>query len=263
MTLIVSLRIPDGIVIAGDSLATMMNQMQWEGEIEVECPKCGEKHSVKQVIPLPGLPATTFSYAQKVFPFCSKYGVGTFGLGSLLGKSIYFLVRQLESQLTEKPDGATKVANIIGQHFHRMLVKQLELEGVNIEQIPEDQYPLGFQVVGYDEDTAVTVEVFIGKQLMIRSQPSPAGCTFSGQGDIVQAIWSLYANEAQQPPFQVFSLQDAIAYAEFLINATASHQQFAQTMATVGGDIDIGLVTPFTNFKWIRQKPLSKLLEDQ
>ena len=36
MTLIVSLRIPDGIVIAGDSLSTMVGQGQLEAAIGVE-----------------------------------------------------------------------------------------------------------------------------------------------------------------------------------------------------------------------------------
>jgi len=86
------------------------------------------------------------------------------------------------------------------------------------------------------------------------------GCTISGQPVVTQAIWSLYKDPMQTPTFEVFSLQDAIAYAEFLINTTAIHQQFSNTMPNVGGEIDIALVTPFDDFKWIRQKELSKLL---
>jgi len=91
MTLIVSLRIPDGIVIAGDSLATMMGMMQVKTEVQVKCPECGKEHNVEVDVPLPMMPSTTFSYAQKLAPFLGKYGVGTFGAGMLLGKSMYTL----------------------------------------------------------------------------------------------------------------------------------------------------------------------------
>jgi len=46
MTLIVSLMIPDGIVIAGDSLSTMVGQGELQGKVEVTCPECNHKHTV-------------------------------------------------------------------------------------------------------------------------------------------------------------------------------------------------------------------------
>jgi hypothetical protein len=77
----------------------------------------------------------------------------------------------------------------------------------------------------------------------------------------VQAIWSLQKEHPEnQPPYHTFSVQDAIDYAEFLIQTTISHQRFSQTIPSVGGDIDIALVTPFDGFQWIRQKPLGKVL---
>ena len=46
MTLIVSLRIPDGIVIAGDSLSTVSEHGQLEGEINLTCPSCNKSHKI-------------------------------------------------------------------------------------------------------------------------------------------------------------------------------------------------------------------------
>lgn len=34
-------------------------------------------------------------------------------------------------------------------------------------------------------------------------------------------------------------------------------------MASVGGAIDVGLVTPFDGFQWIQQKDVSQTLEGQ
>src|SRR6185436_14635353 len=119
MTLIVSLRIPDGIVIAGDSLATMMSQMNLVGEVNVKCPQCEHEHTVGPV-PVGQLtvPSTTYSYAQKVFSLFGKYGVGTYGAGQLSGKTIYFAMRELEEEVAKTggtPDTVLKVAEMIGE----------------------------------------------------------------------------------------------------------------------------------------------------
>ena len=264
MTLIVSLRIPDGIVIAGDSLSTMMQQNQVEVGLDITCPKCNHQHKVQEHIPIPATPATTFSYAQKVFPFCDKFGVGTFGIGVLTSKSVYFAIRLLEQKLTTEgtlPDTVTEAANKIGDYVHELLKSQLKLEGSSTDQLPSGGYPLGFQVVGYDDDKPIMLEVFVGKTVDVRVQEQ-LGCTYSGSGEVVKAIWQLYEKDPQsRPPYPVFSLQDAINYADFLIQTTISHQRFSQKTPTVGGDVDIALVTPFDGFRWIRQKPLLKILE--
>ena len=104
MTLIVSLRIPDGIVIAGDSLATMIGNLEIQADINVKCPQCGHDHVQHANMPGIPLPSTTLSYAQKVFPFVNEFGVGTFGIGQLMGKTMYFAMRELEKELIRCSD---------------------------------------------------------------------------------------------------------------------------------------------------------------
>lgn len=264
MTLIVSLRIPDGIVIAGDSLSTLMGQGQFETTIGVTCPACNHQHEIQPKFPIFPVSGATFSYAQKVFPFCGTLGVGTFGTGLLANRSIYFTMRLLEQKLEEEKipfEGVTATAKIIGNAFHNLLKEQLKRENTSVDALQEDQAILGFQVVGYDDTEPKTVEVFVGKKVHDRVQ-SELGCTYSGSGEMVQAIWELNEKRPEsQPPYPVFSLQDAIDYAEFLIRTTIDHQRFSQTIPNVGGDIDIALVTPFDGFRWIRQKPLGGILE--
>ena len=67
MTLIVSLRIPDGIVIAGDSLSTMTGQGQLEATTGVICPKCNHQHEIQQRLQIPSAPATTFFICSEGF----------------------------------------------------------------------------------------------------------------------------------------------------------------------------------------------------
>ena len=266
MTLIVSLRIPDGIVIAGDSLSTLMKQGQFAAKIGVICPQCNHRHDIQPKSPTFPVPGTTFSYAQKVFPFCGDFGVGTFGVGLLANKSVPFVMRLFEQKLQEKKrsfQGVTEVAQEIGEIFYNLLKKQLKLENSSVDALQENQAVLGFQIVGYEEDAPKTVEVFVGKTLHCRVIDK-LGCTVSGSQEIVQAIWALYKKHPDsQPPYPLFSLQDAIDYAEFLIRSTIAHQRFSQSIPTVGGDIDIALVTPFDGFRWIRQKSLSKVLEEK
>lgn len=258
MTLIVSLRVPDGAVIAGDSLSTLMGQGQFEATVGVTCPSCGHQHEIESKSPIFPVPGTTFSYAQKVFPFCGKFGVGTFGAGLIANKSVYFIIRLLEQQLEESNvplTSATETAQRIGNQIHHLL-KQAN---IITENTPDNQFILGFQVVGYDNNNPKTIEVLIGKDVNYRPVEG-LGCTISGSQEIVQAIWGLYKTDPQsQPPYEVFSLQDAIDYAEFLIRSTIAHQRFSQTIPNVGGDIDILLVTPFDGSEWIRQKQLRKI----
>ena len=261
MTLIVSLRIPDGVVIAGDSLSTLMGQGQFEATVGVTCPSCQHQHEIESKSPIFPVPGTTFSYAQKVLPFCSKFGIGTFGTGLIANQSVYFIIRLLEQKLEESNTcltSATETAQIIGGKIHALL-KQANMI---TENTPENQFLLGFQVVGYDNNQPKTIEVLIGKEVNYRPVEG-LGCTVSGSQEIVQAIWGLYQTDPQsQPPYEVFSLQDAIDYAEFLISSTIAHQRFSQTIPNVGGNIDILLVTPFDEYEWIHQKRLRKTKED-
>ncbi len=263
MTLIVSLRIPDGIVLAGDSLSTLMGQGQLDAALGVTCPQCNHEHEIQHVFPLPAVTATTLSYTQKIFPFCRKFGVGTFGASLITNKSVYFAMRLFEEQLQKNKKsftGVTEVAKEIGEEIHNLLTEQLKRENTSVENFPEDQVFLGFQVVGYDDTEPKTIEVLIGKEVRLQALGN-LGCTVSGSREIVQAIWGVYETDpGSQPPYPAFSLQDAIDYAEFLIRTTAAHQRFSQQIPNVGGDIDIALVTPFDGFRWIRQKPLGKIL---
>lgn len=263
MTLIVSLRTPDGIVIAADSMSTMLANGTIEIVAEIKCPKCGHQHQEQIKIPMPPIPSTTFSSAQKLFPFLKRYGIGTFGAGMLMGKSAYYIVREFEQEMTVSSNlqriGDTKdVAQEIGNHMHDLLEQQMKSQNQSVTNIPDNKSIIGFQVVGYDEREARTYEVNIGKKVIIKEHHAQGSCTVSGQNDVVTALWS----KGVKTPFGQFSLQDAIAYVEFLINTTAVYQQFSGTIPGVGGDIDIALITTFNGFQWIRQKPLGKVLNE-
>lgn len=263
MSLIVSLRTPDGVVIAGDSLSTMRNNLSVRADVDVQCPSCGQQHTQNIDLNPPPIPTTTFSYAQKIFPFMDDFAVGTFGAGQLAGKTMYFAVRELEQELREgdrRIHSVVNAADQVGQRAHELLKKQIgendQLDG--LESFPDDRVAIGFQVVGYHDGEPQTIEVHVGKRV---SHEQKEDVTASGAHNVVAALMQAWKRQGGNPAFNLFSLQDAINYAEFMISTTAKHQEFSRQMESVGGATDIALVTPFDGFQWIQQKDLSQTLE--
>jgi hypothetical protein len=258
VSLVVSLKIPDGVVIAADSLSTVQGQIAIEAHLKTDCPKCGEKIELENLAPLQMPTAlSTSSFAQKLFPFCGKYGIGAYGLSVLLGRTVGYLIEALENEVkSSEIKGVTHLAGMIQERFDNLVRQQFQ----DIDKAPDSFSPLGFHVVGYDEDDGKIMEVKVGKKSAAIQHVDP-GCTASGANQVVTKLWELgQKDQSQRINFAVFSLQDAIDYADYLINTTASHQRFAMMIPAVGGQVDIALVTPFRGFAWIRRKRLSRVL---
>ena len=158
-------------------------------------------------------------------------------------------------------DGVTSLAEEIGVNLHNLLKKQLEIEKKSLDNFPKNHIFLGFQVVGYDQLQPKMIEVLLGKDVTYNVFDR-LGCYASGNREVVTAIWELYKKKPEgHPIYEVFSLQEAVDYVDFLISSTISFQRFSPITPNVGGEIDVALVRPFDKFQWIRQKPLGRLLE--
>ena len=260
MTLAVSLRVPDGLVIASDSLSTTTGHIGIAAEFEGPCPKCHENIKIKKVsLPPIQIPTSLSSFAQKVFPFNRAFGIATFGIAILNEKTIYYHVRKLEKNTNETFSGATEVAKFIMNYFNTEIRKQIS----DIEKAPDDFYPLGFIVAGYDGDIAKTIVVSIGKKSKIKENIG-SGCTYGGDGEVVNKLWELSKSDPRRATtYATFSLQDAVDYAEYLIYSTANFQRFSNMIPTVVGYVDIGLITPFKEFTWIKCKEMTEILEKE
>lgn len=259
MTLVVSLRIPDGLVLASDSQSTTVGKFGLKADIISTCPLCKEKIELKKVEmpPLP-VPSSTFSYAQKLFPFKNKFAVSFFGAGILNNRTIFYHVERLQ-KMNENKDfkGVSEVAEEFKTYFDEQLKKQIP----NLDNAPQGFCPLGFQIIGYDGEEGKTKEVAIGKKSEVREHKG-IGCTVSGDTFVVLSLWELTKKDPNRRIiYRNFSLQDAVDYAEFLIETTAKYQRFANVIPSVGGETDIALITPFRNFVWIKRKKLMNILE--
>ena len=261
MTLAVSLRIPDGIVVAIDSLATAAGQIQIVGEVKGKCAKCGEEFTIKDITPPPiRIPSSVTPFAQKLFGFKGRYGIAHFGNSFLNGQTIHSQVRRLEKMV---PDGILSVDEI-ADHIQEHLRKELEIEVGDLSKLPDNVFPIGCQVSGFpsaDSTVGRTWTLRLGKEVK-RDKYDGFGCTVSGAREVVSKLWKQDPElPVPRPNYQLFTLQDALDYAEFLIRTTADYQRFANMIPTVGGDIDVALLTPYRGFQWIKSKPLIATLE--
>ncbi len=249
MTLIVTLKIPDGLVIAGDSLATITSQYQFDGIVDSVCSKCGNPNQNRlPPIPIP-ITTSTFPYAQKVFPFLSKYGIGIYGLGLLAGKTIYYILRELENTIDKSEyQNINQVATLISNHIHTLLKSDIDINTLKSPII-------GFQIVGYDNDNLGKIMAIDIGNSIITEDITSLGYVLRGQTNVATSILSIPSNTQ----YGSFSLQDAVDYAIFLINTTASFQRFTNMIPNVGGSIDVALITPFDGYKWIYQKKIGEL----
>ena len=267
MTLIVSVISADGIVIAGDSLTSLHGQVNVSQSNEITCPKCEHTH-VFQSNFLGNVRKSTYSYTEKVFPFLEKYGIGVFGAGLIGNFSVNFLIRSFENYVKPRIakgrlyiNGVSDLARELGVNQHSLLIKEIERHNQSLDDFPDNHIFVGFQVVGYDLMQPKIIEVLLGKEVNMNVFENLA-CYASGNTKIVEMIREHYKKEiGTEPLYQIFSLQDAIDYGEFLIRTTIDYQRFSPEIPNVGGSIDIALVTPFDDFRWIRQKPLGELLQ--
>ncbi len=260
MTLIVSLRVPDGVVIAGDSFSSVLMHVGMSTDVVTKCPNCENDIELKDVqLPPVPFPSTSYSYTQKVFSFLGKAGIGAFGLNVINKRTIYHHIKGLEGspkQFTNK--APAEIANILGEYFTGEFIKEDE----NFKKNVGEHCPFGLQYVTCEGGAPVAFEVNIKKELEIKEHDD-LSCTVSGDSKIVIKMWELgRADPRKGPNIPAFSLQDAIDYAEYLINTTAVYQRFSSLRPTVGGEIDIGLVTPFGRFTWIKLKELTKIMEE-
>ncbi len=80
MTLNVSLRVPDGIVIASDSLSTLTQAINQKLTVTGKCEKCGEITEIKDAqAPPMTIPSSTWPYTQKLFSVKDRFGLAIYG----------------------------------------------------------------------------------------------------------------------------------------------------------------------------------------
>lgn len=238
MSLVITLRTPDGIVLASDTLTTL-NRAD-------NPPQGSDQPATRTVASFP----VSFA-ASKVFPFLETFGVGTTGTPIIADKSVGRLLRELETELASAPVSLTveNAADKIGARIARSMKTAPDDESRNAS--------VEFVVSGYEQDGAPkdAIRRVAAGTVTGSSNPSQPGLGLSavGEGGVVEAFMQLARSLQLEPAVRFIALPDAVAFATFLIEATGGFQRFFLAPQTVGRDVDVGIIEPGEKFRWIRR----------
>lgn len=230
MSLVVTLYVREGIVMAADSRATL-NMVQKQGEIQKVNLSVAHSDSVR-----------------KLFLFQEKIGISVFGEAAINGVPISGYMDSFLGGL-ESED-----------------VKDVAREILEFFSYSHPKPKTGFHVSGYAGDEPFVYQVLIDRKEIRRINPEDTqGAAWAGESDILtRLLQPLYEKRGEKfiplPYFQIpwgfFTLQDAIDFACFALKTTAESIRFMPRPKTVGGLIDVIVITPRRGF-WVRRKELN------
>lgn len=271
MSIIISITIPEGIVVAADSRQSYTNRK--------DNARIGS------------------DFASKVFQLSPRIVVATFGWAFLQPQnantlmSVGALVEDFRATM-DVDISVSEAANQLANHFQQ--IYNYDVTTLQWKLPPAGNIALGFHVAGYNRDSTIgeiyLCEVPLGQSMLLRNTNS-AGCNWNGQIDAVSRlvlgvdprIFNLpFVQHVTANPipnqetinsqlnglqyvinWPYFTLQDAIDFATLMVNSTIKMQRFSDgvfmnpgDIAGCGGDIDIAVITHREGFKWIQKKQL-------
>ncbi len=231
MSLVVTVYVPSGIVMAGDSRMTVLRS---EDRVEGE-----QKTRVQQQLVLS-------DNAYKVVALRSiGAGVSVYDAGVINNQPVDSHVHRFEEEAITPQDDVISAGEKFLHYF------QTNFPSVNV----------GFHVAGYRQEKRTSVPyVFVGhttREPGVRrvnaGQEGQAQYGILRSGDIL--VVNRLIDQDHLPLFAAMPLQDAVDYAVHLIRATIETMRFEPRFPSVGGPIDVLVVTP-AEMRWVQRKEL-------
>lgn len=232
MSLIVTVHVPSGMVMAADSrtLGTRREE-RTEGERTVIVER--------QVV--------LSDYAYKVIALEKRpVGIATHDAAIIENQHVDSHVIKFEEEVLAESDSVSSVAHKLVDYFAKNFV------GV----------PVGFHVCGYEVENGVSVPYVYSCHTVTETTPKrwntddkgkvTYGILRSGEQSVVNRL----ITKASLPPFAAMPLQDAVDYAIYLIRTTIDTLRFEPKFPTVGGTIDVLLITPARGPHFLQKKEL-------
>lgn len=270
VTIAISLKVNDGIVLASDSATTVMAQPPGSAALAV---------------------INVYNNANKIVNLRkgSPIGAMTWGFGSIGPASISSLMKDLRQRFVASgtewsidPDSYT--IHEVAQKLRRFFFEELYLpQFEKAEQKPG----LGFIVAGYSAgaplgeeyridiaegrcEPPVPVRAMDESGVMWAGMPEAVTRLILGHGTLLPAVlqnslsvpaeqvgqvMAVIAQLLQMPlVIPAMPIQDAIDLAEFLVETTIKFSRFMPGAPTVGGPVEIAAITKHEGFKWVRRK---------
>lgn len=237
MSLIISIHVREGIVMASDSRMTLNTSEVIQGQ---------------SILNL-GAGQSDSNY--KTFLAPNNIGISTCGEASIEGVPIAGYIESfINEKLTENVREINEVPDLLLNYFQ------------GLSKVPDTRFFIG----GYlTEDCQriqqlweVTVKTGTINQI---NNPNDQGAAWRGEQDVltrlVQPVWmkdadgGYYSLPTYDIPWSFFTLQDAIDFAVYAIRSTIESIRFLNRTKTVGGPIDV-LVIKSNQAFWVKRKEL-------
>jgi len=274
MTIALSVKINDGLVLATDSASTVLG-ITPKGELHV---------------------FNVYNHASKLFNLRKGLPVGavTWGAGSIGQASISTIIKDLRERFTNglgrgsggwRLERESYAVEQVAVRLKEFVFDDLYTKAFS--SIPAERRPgLGFIVAGYSAGAPFAEEFQIEIQngecrgpTKLRTQDQ-VGVTWAGDGEalnrlvlgtstmmpaamarlglpaaqIGQAVTTIQQSLQAPLVLPAMPLQDAIDLAEFMVDLTIRFSRFIPGPQTVGGPIEIAAISKHEGFRWIKRK---------
>lgn len=269
MSILVAVRVGEGLVLAADSASTLMVQTS-EGQVGV---------------------GKIFNHATKLLQLRDyPIGVGTWGAGNIGDRTISSLVSEFANSRRALSELGPDDINVRSEAEGLLDSLCGAYEGF-IPDWREKAHPqVGMIVGGYSGNAFFPEEyVFLvpEREFIALREPGPEGqqdfgANWYGMTDaivrlhhgrdekvpqilveegidkaVIERLMERLHTEAQyQIPFGGMPLQDAIDYAMYLVGVTVGRYRFVLGAESCGGPIDVAMITRDRGFQWVQQKQL-------
>jgi hypothetical protein len=152
MTLTISLKVPDGLVLAAESLQTLQGTITAKGELGVKCPKCQEEFKISDMsLPPIRIPSGSSPTANKIYEITKRVpnlGVAISGAAFLQGQTVESHMRSFEGQKVVGNETIQEISQKLLDYFQSIVSKEID-----VTKLPDGTPPLiGFQVAGFERD---------------------------------------------------------------------------------------------------------------
>ena len=271
MTIAISLKVNDGLVLAADSASSMMVAT--------------------------GNVVNVYNNANKIFNLRKGLPIGliTWGLGSMSGASISTLAKDLRRRLSGndsdhedwKLDENNYTLLGVAERVKEFMYEEKYVDAQAALPEGEQLQALGFVVAGYSTGTDYGEEYHLdltpggctGPALL--RQPHEPGVSWAGQlealerlvngvstlfGQILESDLGVAPADVADTLNQIRSkttaslvnsampLQDAIDVAEWMVDVSIQWSRFMPGFPVVGGPIESAAISKHEGFKWIKRK---------
>lgn len=233
MSFVITVYVPTGIVMASDSRQSIT--------IEAKAP---------DGTPLPRIETVSSDFVYKTFLLeTQQVGINSYGDTLLAKTTIDSHIKRFSEEMVEDKDDVIIVADKLIKFFRR--------------DFPEAD--TSFHVAGFKKKDKKSIpHVFrchVGKNTIERPNLEPKtdnvvyGASWGGQADVISSLMQATPGRPKAPiVWDAMTIQDAIDFAIYAVRTTIDTMRFQARSKSVGGPVDVLLITPDEPARWIQRK---------